>query len=92
MPRPRWSTRPSSAACPDLVSALVIEDMAPEPVKKNGHLEGSNTEALTEELNVLAKQGWELVAIEPYSEQQTKTVQGTVIYHHYPTYVFKRPK
>jgi hypothetical protein len=69
-----------------------IEDMAPEKVRKNGHLEGSNAEALAAGLNLLAKDGWELAAVEPDSEQQTKTPQGAVTFRHYPTYVFKRPK
>ncbi len=48
-----------------------MEELGPEKVRKN-RLEESNQEALTAGLNVLAGQGWELVAIEPYWQTQTK--------------------
>jgi Domain of unknown function (DUF4177) len=86
--------QPAEAKAKVEYKALVrtdIEALAPEAVKKNGHIEGSNTEALAAGLNALAKDGWELVTIEAYSEQQGKEVKTTVTYRHYPTYVFKRP-
>ncbi|SRR5579883_744327 len=70
-----------------------IEALAPKPVReKKDRIEGSNAQALTEGLNVLAAEGWELVTIEPYSETQWKDVGGTVTLHRFPTYIFKRPK
>jgi hypothetical protein len=69
-----------------------IERMASERTQKTVGQGVLNFMVLTEGLNVLAKQGWELVAIEPYWEQKIKEERGPVTYPHEPTYIFKRQK
>jgi hypothetical protein len=90
----RGDDRPAGAKPGIEYKAVVrkdIEGLAPEPIRK-GQVEGANVEALTEGLNTLAMDGWELIAIEPYYQYQVKDVQTVVTFHSFPTYVFKRAK
>jgi hypothetical protein len=90
----RGDDRPAGAKPGIEYKALVrkdIESLAPEPIRK-GQVEGANIEALTAGLNGLAKNGWELVAIEPYYQYQVNDVQAVVTFHSFPTYVLKRAK
>ncbi len=73
---------------------LDIEKLATTPTgpKTGGDYEGMNARNLTQGLNTLADDGWELVAIEPFHNEHYKQVNTEINFNFLPTYVFKRQK
>jgi hypothetical protein len=72
---------------------LDIEKLAPGTSKDDDSSQGMNEARLTQGLNNLGGDGWELMAIEPYHQISYHDVGGTLVtLHYHPTYVFRRSK
>jgi hypothetical protein len=77
--KPRWEYK--------ALLRMDVEELAPE---QNGgsSLPGADTTRLTQGLNALGSDGWEMVAIEPYHLVKVEGITNTNIYE--IIYIFRR--
>jgi hypothetical protein len=79
--KPRWEYR--------ALLRIDVEELAPDQ-NRGASLMGANTTRLTQGLNTLGSDGWELVAIEPYHLAKVDGITNTNTFE--TTYVFRRQK